>query len=107
MNRGASWIIAGAFIGLAGTLALSDPHFFAAKASATSAETFSKLNLFGDVFERVRSDYVEKPDDKRMPRALLNLAGRALPVDDAMRLSVGSQVSGWSRAWPDAQSAQL
>jgi hypothetical protein len=37
MNRGASLIVAGALIGLTGTLVLSDPHLFAAKASATSS----------------------------------------------------------------------
>ncbi|MGB6347138.1 MAG: hypothetical protein WBE08_05525, partial [Methyloceanibacter sp.] len=40
-----------------------------------------------------------------MSRPLLNSAGRALPVDDAMRLSVCSQVSAWSYAWRDAQPA--
>jgi tetratricopeptide (TPR) repeat protein len=42
-----------------------------------------------------------------MSRPLLNSAGRALPVDDAMRLSVCSQVSAWSYAWRDAQPAPL
>ena len=28
-------------------------------AQAASSETYRQLNLFGDVFERVRSDYVE------------------------------------------------
>jgi hypothetical protein len=42
-----------------------------------------------------------------MSRALLNLAGLALPVDDAKRLAGPSQVSVWWRAWPDAQPAQL
>jgi len=30
------------------------------------AETYRLLNLFGDVFERVRADYVEKPTDKEL-----------------------------------------
>jgi carboxyl-terminal processing protease len=28
--------------------------------------TYSQLNLFGEVFERVRTDYVEKPDDAKL-----------------------------------------
>ena len=42
-----------------------------------------------------------------MSRALLNSAGWALPIDDAMRLAGPSQVSVWSRAWPDEQPTQL
>lgn len=30
------------------------------------ADTYSQLNLFGEVFERVRTDYVEKPDDTKL-----------------------------------------
>ena len=32
-------------------------------AEAASSETYRQLNLFGDVFERVRADYVEEPAD--------------------------------------------
>ena len=42
-----------------------------------------------------------------MSRPLLNSAGRALPVDDAMRLSDRPQVSPWSYAWRDARLARL
>src|SRR5207302_1190210 len=36
-----------------------------------------QLSLFGDVFERVRSDYVEKPDDGKLVESAINgmLAG--------------------------------
>ncbi|MEM9206495.1 MAG: S41 family peptidase [Pseudomonadota bacterium] len=34
-----------------------------ASAIAANSETYRQLNLFGDVFERVRADYVEAPDD--------------------------------------------
>ena len=32
-------------------------------ANAANSETYRQLNLFGDVFERVRADYVEETDD--------------------------------------------
>ena len=32
-------------------------------ATSPNAEVYRQLDLFGDVFERVRSDYVEKPED--------------------------------------------
>ncbi len=35
-------------------------------ARAASSETYRQLNLFGDVFERVRSDYVEEVSDKEL-----------------------------------------
>ena len=41
--------------------------------SATSnSEIYKQLDLFGDVLERVRSDYVEKPDDAMLIDAAIN-----------------------------------
>ena len=40
----------------------------ASSAKAAAADTYRQLNLFGDVFERVRADYVEKPDDAKLDR---------------------------------------
>src|SRR5207249_3199731 len=34
--------------------------------------TYRQLNLFGDVFERVRSDYVEKPDDSKLVESAIS-----------------------------------
>ncbi|MEZ5775314.1 MAG: S41 family peptidase [Hyphomicrobiaceae bacterium] len=41
-------------------------------ATSTNSELYRQLDLFGDVFERVRSDYVEKPDDGQMVEAAIN-----------------------------------
>ena len=43
-----------------------------ASAKAAAADTYRQLNLFGDVFERVRADYVEKPDDSKLVEAAIN-----------------------------------
>jgi carboxyl-terminal processing protease len=40
--------------------------------AATNTETYRLLNLFGDVYDRVRSDYVEKPDEQKMMEAAIN-----------------------------------
>ena len=42
--------------------------------SATSgnSEIYKQLDLFGDVLERVRSDYVEKPDDSMLIDSAIN-----------------------------------
>ena len=37
-----------------------------AKGVKNSADTYRLLNLFGDVFERVRADYVDEPTDEQM-----------------------------------------
>jgi carboxyl-terminal processing protease len=41
-------------------------------AFAASAETYRQLNLFGDVFERVRSDYVEEVSDADLIESAIN-----------------------------------
>ena len=43
----------------------------AAAEKNNGAETYRLLNLFGDVFERVRSDYVEKISDKKLVEAAI------------------------------------
>src|ERR1700742_3372594 len=40
--------------------------------AAASADTYRQLNLFGDIFERVRSHYVEKPDDSKLVEGAVN-----------------------------------
>jgi carboxyl-terminal processing protease len=41
-------------------------------ASAANSEIYRQLDLFGEVLERVRSDYVEKPDDPKLIEAAIN-----------------------------------
>jgi len=47
-------------------------HAFGAAGAASNADTYKQLNLFGDVFDRVRSDYVEEPDEQQMIEAAIN-----------------------------------
>src|SRR5271157_1681140 len=44
----------------------------APNAFAAAADTYRQLNLFGDVFEKIRTDYVEKPDEAKMIEAAIN-----------------------------------
>ena len=46
--------------------------FGVAGAASSNADTYKQLNLFGDVFDRVRSDYVEEPDQQQMIEAAIN-----------------------------------
>src|SRR6185503_8151680 len=41
-------------------------------ASAANSEIYRQLDLFGEVLERVRSDYVEKPDDPQLIESAIN-----------------------------------
>src|SRR5689334_21819793 len=72
-------ILLGAASGVALTLLATQPKLmqFGTTARAAQADTYKQLNLFGDVFERVRADYVEKPDDAKLIEAAINgmLAG--------------------------------
>jgi carboxyl-terminal processing protease len=74
MMRKTSLVLLGALAGAALTLVLSQPRavFIGAAAKAAASDTYRQLNLFGDVFERVRSDYVEKPDDGKLIDSAIN-----------------------------------
>ena len=79
MMRKTSLVFLGAAAGALATLALTQPYAMSVGSSARAAasDTYRQLNLFGDVFERVRADYVEKPDDSQLVESAINgmLAG--------------------------------
>src|SRR3569833_54688 len=79
MMRKTSLILHGAAAGAALTVIAVQPRaiFLGSSAKAAVADTYKQLNLFGDVFERVRADYVEKPDDQKLIETAINgmLAG--------------------------------
>lgn len=57
----------------AGALAAgSVAQFGGAEATAAAPDTYRQLNLFGDVFERIRADYVEEPDDAKLIESAVN-----------------------------------
>ncbi len=79
MMRKTSLVLLGAAAGAAMALLATQPRmvFSGASAEAAAADTYRQLNLFGDVFERVRADYVEKPNDGKLIESAINgmLAG--------------------------------
>ncbi|MDP2411995.1 MAG: S41 family peptidase [Pseudolabrys sp.] len=78
MMRKTSLILLGAAAGVAATLLVVQPRtIYITAAKAAVSDTYRQLNLFGDVFERVRADYVEKPDDSKLVETAINgmLAG--------------------------------
>jgi carboxyl-terminal processing protease len=71
--RKASYLGLGAAFGAAAAaFALQPPVFLNSSAYAAGADTYRQLNLFGDVFEKVRSNYVEKPDDDKLMEAAIS-----------------------------------
>jgi carboxyl-terminal processing protease len=74
MMRKTSVILLSAATGAALTLLVTQPRAVSLGSSARAAtsDTYRQLNLFGDVFERVRSDYVEKPDDSKLVESAIS-----------------------------------
>ncbi len=71
--RKISLLLVGATLGAAAALLGTQTWLTSGSiARADSAETYRSLNLFGDVFEKIRSDYVEKPDDQKLIEAAIN-----------------------------------
>jgi carboxyl-terminal processing protease len=66
-------LIAGAVVG-ASLVAVTTkaPVFLQASARAAASDTYRNLNLFGDVFEKIRSDYVERPDEQKLIESAIN-----------------------------------
>jgi carboxyl-terminal processing protease len=70
MRTGLTWAAAA----LAATLAFAPAVVSADNSvdSKVSADTYRQLDLFGEVFERVRADYVEKVSDQQLIEAAIN-----------------------------------
>ncbi len=70
--RKVSLVLLGAMLGASaatvGGLTLLSP----AGARAAATDTYRNLNLFGDVFEKIRSDYVERPDEQKLVESAIN-----------------------------------
>jgi carboxyl-terminal processing protease len=64
----------GALAGAAVTLLAVQPNPLpiGSSAEAAAGRAYRQLNLFGDVFERVRADYVDKPDDTKLIESAIN-----------------------------------
>ncbi|KQO68303.1 MULTISPECIES: S41 family peptidase [unclassified Methylobacterium] len=71
--RKVSLVLLGAFLGVGSSMVATQTRLLSGtSAVAASAETYRQLSLFGDVFEKVRTDYVEKPDEAKLIEAAVN-----------------------------------
>ncbi|MBR1192984.1 S41 family peptidase [Bradyrhizobium sp. AUGA SZCCT0169] len=94
MRRNLTFLL-GTVTGACLTLLVAGPQgahlVAAAKAAARTDGTYSQLNLFGDVFERIRASYVEKPDDSKLMEGAIN--GMISSLDPHSRYM---NAKGWS-----------
>src|SRR5471032_328481 len=74
MMRKTSVVLLSAVTGAALALFVTQPRsvLMGSSARAATSDTYRQLILFGDVFERVRSDYVEKPDDSKLVESAIS-----------------------------------
>jgi len=74
MMRRISLLLLGAMAGAVITdIAIQPPTMLTSSiAKAAPSDRYRQLNLFFDVFERVRAHYVEKPDDTKLVEAAIN-----------------------------------
>jgi len=84
-------ILLSALAGAGATALVSQSHLLTStSAVAASAETYRQLSLFGDVFEKVRSDYVEKPEEAKLIESVI-------PIDVRIILAFRSSLSPFMR----------
>jgi carboxyl-terminal processing protease len=74
MMRKITLLLLGAAAGAAMALLATQPRMISIGSTANAAadDAYRQLNLFGDVFERVRADYVERPDDSKLIESAIN-----------------------------------
>lgn len=73
MMRKISLLVVGAMLGAGVAVGVGQGRsLIAGNAVAAAADTYRQLNLFGDVFERIRADYVEQPDDAKLVESAIN-----------------------------------
>lgn len=71
MMRKISLLFAGALVGAGTALLVTGQPMIHANA-ATNGDTYRQLAIFGDIFERVRANYVEAPDEKDLVKNAIN-----------------------------------
>ncbi|PWV98352.1 carboxyl-terminal processing protease [Hoeflea marina] len=69
MIRKVTLLVVGA---LMGATALSTVQSYSGSANAAGSETYRQLAIFGNVFERVRAQYVTPPDEDKLVESAIN-----------------------------------
>ncbi len=65
--RKVTLLVLGILLGATGMFAATQPGIVGSGiANAANSDTYRQLGLFGDIFERIRADYVDQPDDSEL-----------------------------------------
>jgi carboxyl-terminal processing protease len=72
MIRKMSLVFAGALLGATSVIALMAGIGQPGAAIAAGASTYQQLGIFGDIFERVRAQYVSEPDEQKLIENAIN-----------------------------------
>ncbi|NKB51712.1 MAG: PDZ domain-containing protein [Rhizobiaceae bacterium] len=72
MIRRISLLMTAAAVGALTAVAVHQGSQFASQADAAGSETYRQLDIFGDIFERVRSQYVTKPEEEKLIKNAIN-----------------------------------
>ena len=70
MNKLLMAALGGTLAGALITTQLAGPLI--AETAGSTSSVYEQLDLFGDVFERIRSQYVEEPDTQKLMEAAIN-----------------------------------
>jgi carboxyl-terminal processing protease len=71
MMRKIPLFLSGAALGAIALVAIDEVRF-SISANAAASDTYRRLTLFGEVFDKIRSDYVDKPDEAKLIEAAIN-----------------------------------
>ena len=72
MIRKLTLVLAGALIGASTAFVVTTGVPLPGAANAAGASTYRQLSIFGDIFERVRSQYVTEPEDEKLVESAIN-----------------------------------
>ena len=72
MIRRITLLFMGALIGASAVLFLLNAGTYNSIANAAGADTYRQLSIFGDIFERVRSQYVKEPKEEELIENAIN-----------------------------------
>ncbi len=72
MIRKFSLLLAGALLGATSVIAVTSGLGYPGAAIAAGTSTYQQLGIFGDIFERVRSQYVTEPEDEKLIENAIN-----------------------------------
>jgi carboxyl-terminal processing protease len=72
MKRKVSYIALGMAIGLVSASFIPHSSLLSKSAAAAAPDTYRRLNLLGDVFDKISNSYVEKPNEGKVIEAAIN-----------------------------------